>query len=111
MCRSILFLQLHRRCNLRKSAQVYSGKPVLLPGFTVRDGERFDFELSRCLTREITFEAVMRVRVTKGMRITNFYGNHFSVERISWRFPASVQTLHFADFVHEQPVLNTGTIR
>lgn len=31
----------------------------------------------RCLTRSTGFEAVMRIRATRGMRITNFYGNYF----------------------------------
>jgi len=31
----------------------------------------------RCLTRATAFEAVMRVRATRGIRITNFYGNYF----------------------------------
>jgi len=89
-----------------------AGNLYYYPGFhPVRDGERFDFELSRCLTREITFEAVARVRVTKGMRITNFYGNYLFRGKDLLALPSfSADSTFSLDFVHEQPVLNTGTI-
>lgn len=38
---------------------------------------KFNAELTRVLTRATAFEAVMRVRATRGLRITNFYGNYF----------------------------------
>jgi protein transport protein SEC24 len=48
------------------------------PGFNMqRDGARFTKDLSHVLTRETAWEAVMRVRATRGMRVTNFYGNYF----------------------------------
>ena len=40
-----------------------------------KDGPKFESELYRRLTQETAFEAVLRIRCTKGMRITNFYGN------------------------------------
>lgn len=47
-------------------------------GFTPeKDGPRFESELQKTLTQTTAFEAVMRIRCTKGMRITNFYGNFF----------------------------------
>ncbi len=45
--------------------------------FGKRDGAKFESELTHCLTRPTGFEAVMRVRATRGIRITNFYGNYF----------------------------------
>lgn len=42
-----------------------------------RDGPRFEEELIKTLTQTTAFEAVMRIRCTKGMRITNFYGNFY----------------------------------
>lgn len=42
-----------------------------------KDGPRFESELHKRLTQTTAFEAVMRIRCTKGMRITNFYGNFF----------------------------------
>jgi len=40
-----------------------------------RDAKRFEQQLHKTLVQETAFEAVMRIRCTKGMRITNFYGN------------------------------------
>jgi protein transport protein SEC24 len=45
--------------------------------FGTRDGVKFEKELCHCLTRSTGFEAVVRVRATRGIRITNFYGNYF----------------------------------
>lgn len=42
-----------------------------------KDGNRFEDQLRNALTQPTAFEAVMRIRCTKGMRITNFYGNFF----------------------------------
>ena len=41
------------------------------------DSPRFESQLHKALTSTTAFEAVMRIRCTKGMRITNFYGNFF----------------------------------
>ncbi len=40
-----------------------------------KDGPKFESQLYRKLTQPTAFEAVLRIRCTKGMRITNFYGN------------------------------------
>jgi protein transport protein SEC24 len=42
-----------------------------------KDGQRFEEQLNKVLTQETAFEAVMRIRCTKGMKITNFYGNFY----------------------------------
>ena len=42
-----------------------------------KDGQRFEQRLIKTLTEPTAFEAVMRIRCTKGMRITNFYGNFY----------------------------------
>lgn len=42
-----------------------------------KDGPRFEEQLNKILIQETAFEAVMRIRCTKGMRITNFYGNFY----------------------------------
>ena len=41
------------------------------------DGQRFEEQLNKSLTTPTAFEAVMRIRCTKGMRISNFYGNFY----------------------------------
>lgn len=40
-----------------------------------KDGPKFESQLYRRLTQPTAFEAVLRIRCTKGMRISNFYGN------------------------------------
>lgn len=42
-----------------------------------KDGPRLEEQIHKTLTENTAFEAVMRTRVTKGMRITNYYGNFF----------------------------------
>ncbi|KAK3696689.1 hypothetical protein QZH41_013042 [Actinostola sp. cb2023] len=60
----------------------YSGGSILYyPDFhVVRNPtalEKFENEFSRYLTRKIGFEAVMRVRCTRGLTIHTFHGNFF----------------------------------
>ncbi len=40
-------------------------------------GERLHMELLHVLSREQGWEAVMRIRVSKGWKVTNFYGHTF----------------------------------
>jgi protein transport protein SEC24 len=42
-----------------------------------KDGPRFEEQVHKTLTQNTAFEAVLRTRVTKGMRITNYYGNFY----------------------------------
>jgi protein transport protein SEC24 len=41
------------------------------------DGERLEKSVYHTLTRPTALEAVMRVRCTRGLRVTNFYGNFY----------------------------------
>jgi len=43
----------------------------------IRDGPMFESTLTKHLTQKTAFEAVMRIRCTRGMCIKNFYGNFF----------------------------------
>ncbi|CAM9942834.1 unnamed protein product, partial [Hapterophycus canaliculatus] len=55
-----------------------AGQLFYYPAFDAKQhGVKFNTELTRVLTRATAFEAVMRVRATRGMRITNFFGNYF----------------------------------
>lgn len=55
-----------------------AGSTYYYPGFiATRDGKKFEKELHHDLTRSTAFEAVMRVRATRGLRFSNFYGNYF----------------------------------
>jgi protein transport protein SEC24 len=42
-----------------------------------RDARRFEEQLNKTLVQTTAFEAVMRIRCTKGIRITNVYGNFY----------------------------------
>lgn len=55
-----------------------AGQVFYYPAFNpVNDGEKFHKEFKHCVERETGWEAVMRVRCTQGMRLSNFYGNSF----------------------------------
>jgi len=55
-----------------------SGGLYFYPGFhPSTHGEKFSVELSSVLTRRTGFEAVMRVRCSKGMKVSQFHGNYF----------------------------------
>ena len=41
------------------------------------DGHKLESQLCRSLTQPTNFEAVLRIRCTKGMKISNYYGNFF----------------------------------
>ena len=54
------------------------GSMYVYPRFHAsRDGERMHNEIQRNLTRQAGWEAVMRVRCSKGLRISAFHGNFF----------------------------------
>ena len=55
-----------------------AGQTFYYPGFNeLRDGKKFEMDLSHDLTRSTAFESVMRVRATRGIRFSSFYGNYF----------------------------------
>jgi len=48
------------------------------PGFdAARDGDVLSHDVRRCLSRATGFEAVMRVRCTKGVKVHQFHGNYY----------------------------------
>jgi protein transport protein SEC24 len=76
-----------------------------------RDGKKFDAELRRCLTRSTAFEAVMRVRATRGIRITNFYGNYFIRGTDLLALPNCTADSSFAlDMAYDEPMLAAQAI-
>jgi protein transport protein SEC24 len=79
-------------------------------GFNLEtDGPRFESELVKTLTQETAFEAVMRIRCSKGMRITNFYGNFFVRGTDLLALPNCTPSSVFGfDLAHEEQAM-TGT--
>ena len=82
------------------------------PSFNAdRDGEKFSKELAHCLVRETAWEAVMRVRCTKGMRLANFYGNFFLRGPDLLALPTCNADSTFAvEITHSDALLTSSTI-
>jgi len=80
------------------------------PGFNYdTDGPRFESELVRSLTQHTAFESVMRIRCTRGMKITNFYGNFFIRGSDLLALPNCNSDSVFAfDFAHDEHNLNSS---
>lgn len=56
--------------------KITGGSLYYYPNFHAgKDGNKFCHELLRCLSRETAFEAVMRIRMSKGFKIASYYGN------------------------------------
>lgn len=69
------FLDLATLSSLNK---LTGGQLYYYPNYTSQHhGSKFTKELSRCLIRSQGWEAVVRVRVSKGLRITEYHGNFF----------------------------------
>lgn len=63
---------------LSQLSRYTAGQTYHYPGFNPEvDGPRLHADMVRDLSRTTGFEAVMRVRCTKGLRVTNFHGNFF----------------------------------
>ena len=89
-----------------------AGTTYYYPNFNrTRDGLKFERELQHCLTRSTGFEAVMRVRATRGLRITNFYGNYFirGTDLLALPNCTSDSTFSF-DLAYEEAVLSAQAI-
>lgn len=74
-----------------------------------RDGPRFEHDLRRTLIQTTAFESVMRIRCTKGMRITNFYGNFYIRGTDLMALPnCNTDSVFGFDLAHdEQNLINT----
>ena len=80
------------------------------PGFNYdTDGPRFESELCRSLTQHTAFESVMRIRCTRGMKITNFYGNFFIRGSDLLALPnCNADSVFAFDFAHDEHNLNSS---
>eukprot|EP00981_Chlorochromonas_danica_P001118 scaffold247_cov172-Ochromonas_danica.AAC.33 len=84
-----------------------SGSTYYYPAFYgPRDGEKFEKEMMHNLTRAIAFESVMRVRATRGVRFTAFYGNYFIRGTDLMALPNCTSDSSFAlDMAYEEATL------
>lgn len=100
------------RNGLGSLSKFSAGQVYYYPSFTVeKDGEKFQRELAHCLVRETGWEAVMRVRTTKGMRLSNFYGNLFLRGPDLLALPTCHADSTFAiEITHSDALLSSTTI-
>jgi hypothetical protein len=75
----------HRnQTHLRQSNQTYiinlpPPQVYYYPGFySSRDGARLTADVTRNLSRPTAWEAVMRIRCSRGLRISSFHGHFFN---------------------------------
>jgi len=87
-----------------------NGQLWYFPNFEAsRDGDTLQADLTRALTRPIGFEAVMRVRASKGMKISAFHGNYYLRGADLLALPTCDADKAFVcDIVHEEQTL-TGS--
>jgi protein transport protein SEC24 len=93
-------------------SKVTAGTSYYYPGFFApRDGNKFESELRHCLTRATGFEAVMRVRATRGLRIANFHGNLFVRGSDLLALPNVTSDSTFAfDLAYDEPILAASVV-
>merc|ERR1719409_2011395 len=76
-----LFLFSHQYCDvstLSALPKYTAGQLYHYPAFAAASqGDKFEADLAHALTRPTAFEAVMRVRCTKGLKVSAFFGNFF----------------------------------
>ena len=76
-----------------------------------RDGERFEDQLNKSLTQHTAFEAVMRIRCTKGIRIPNIYGNFHVRGTDLLALPnCNTESVFAFDLVHDEQNITSGYI-
>eukprot|EP01083_Nonionella_stella_P130665 396613_1 len=88
------------------------GNSYFYPHFSIEQhGERFSAELANNLTRPVAWEAVMRVRVSSGIRIRNYRGNFVMRGRDLLAIPTVDCDQAFSfDLCHEGEVIRSGTL-
>lgn len=82
------------------------------PGFyAARDADALKFDLTRSLTRKMAFEAVMRVRASRGVKVSAFHGNHFLRGADLLALPTCDQDKGFScELAHEEQNLSCSHI-
>ncbi|KAG7669812.1 hypothetical protein Ndes2437B_g05999 [Nannochloris sp. 'desiccata'] len=87
------------------------GQLYYYPGFAAdKDGNKLTAEIIRNLTRETTWEAVMRIRCSKGLRIASFLGHFFVRSTDLLALPACDADKSFSvEIQHEETVLTGQT--
>ena len=89
-----------------------SGTTYYYPAFdSKRDGKRFEHDLAHDLTRTIGFEAVFRVRATRGVSVSSYYGNYFTRGQDLLNLPTcSSDTVYTCELSVDEAVLLTQVV-
>ncbi|KAJ1453650.1 Sec23/Sec24 trunk domain-containing protein [Pelagophyceae sp. CCMP2097] len=108
-----LFITAAAYCDVATLAvlpKVTAGQLYHYPGFAAhRDGEKLDAEVRRALTRPTGFEAVMRVRCTRGLRVTAFRGNYYIRGHDLLALPnCSAESVFVLELAHDEAPLTAG---
>jgi protein transport protein SEC24 len=74
----------------------------------ISDGPKLESQLCRTLTQPTIFEAVLRIRCTKGMKINNYYGNFFVRGTDLLALPnCNADSTFGFDIVHDEQSVNS----
>mmetsp|Transcript_15575 Transcript_15575/g.31443 ORF Transcript_15575/g.31443 Transcript_15575/m.31443 type:complete len:1061 (-) Transcript_15575:340-3522(-) len=89
-----------------------AGSTYFYPAYVAaRDGPRYEHDLHHDLTRATAFESVMRVRATRGVRFSNFYGNYFIRGTDLLALPNCTSDSSFSlDMAYDEAVLSAQAI-
>jgi protein transport protein SEC24 len=87
-----------------------TGHCKFYPGFSIDiNGEKLYTDISKLMTRETGYEAVMRVRVSTGLKVLNYYGNTFPRNAGLLGLPTCDEDSTFAvEIVHEGNLISTS---
>ena len=67
------------------------------------DGERFISDLRHNVSRDVVFDAIMRVRTSTGVRPTDFFGSFYMANTTDMELASLNRYLLEANFVGEIP--------
>lgn len=87
------------------------GQLYYYPGFAAeRDGGKLRAELRRNLSRETAWEAVMRIRCSKGLRVSAFFGHFFIRSTDLLALPACDADKSFSVEINHEETLLSGQV-
>lgn len=86
------------------------GQLYYYPGFyAARDGPRLSADISHNLTRPTAWEAVMRIRCSRGLRISSFHGHFFNRSTDLLALPTCDPDKTFAVQIAHEETMVTGS--
>ncbi|GBG28457.1 Protein transport protein SEC24 [Hondaea fermentalgiana] len=98
--------------SLHSLAKSTGGQLHFFPRFTSqRHGQAFAEDVKRTLTREIAWEAVLRLRASHGVRVTGFHGNFQLRGNDLMQLPTCDADATYAlEFRHQEKMVTSGVV-